>query len=70
MLDEERNVQLLEQVYQMESAFPRNIYTSAHDWGQVLMFQGKSGSVFGSFTKSVVWKELNRAPTNGSLNFC
>ncbi len=51
MLDEERNLQLLEEVYQMESAFPRNISTSAHDWGQVLMFQGKSGSVFGSFTK-------------------
>ena len=34
----------------MESAFPRNISTSAHDWGQVLMFQGKSGSVFQSYT--------------------
>ncbi len=50
MLDEERNLPLLEEVDQMESAFPRNISTSAHDWGQVLMFQGKSGSVFGSFT--------------------
>jgi hypothetical protein len=28
----------------MESAFPRNIYTSAHDWRQVLMFQGKTCS--------------------------
>jgi hypothetical protein len=34
----------------MERAFPRNISTSAHDWGQVLMFEGKSRSHFGSFT--------------------
>ena len=34
----------------MESADQGNIYTSAHDWGQVLRFQGKSGSHFGSFT--------------------
>ena len=34
----------------MGSALPRNISTSAHDWGQVLMFEGQSGSFFGSFT--------------------
>ena len=38
----------------MESAFPRNISTSAHDWGQVLMFEGKSCSLFGAFTSTVV----------------
>ena len=27
-------------VPQMESAFPRDISTGAHDWGQVLMFEG------------------------------
>src|SRR6266566_9022333 len=33
---------------------PRNISTSAHDWGQVLMFEGKSCSLFGAFTSTVV----------------
>jgi len=37
----------------MESAFPRNISASAHDWGQVLMFQGQSCSHFTSFTSWV-----------------
>ena len=36
--DEARNVPLLEEVYQMESVYPRNMYLSTHDWGQVLMF--------------------------------
>ena len=35
---------------QMESGFPRNIYTSAHVWGQVLMCEGKSCSHVRSFT--------------------
>ncbi len=30
---------------------PRRFPVGAHDWGQVLTFQGKSGSVFGSFTR-------------------
>ena len=34
----------------MESAFPRHFHVSAHDWGQVLMFQGKIGQGFRSFT--------------------
>lgn len=38
----------------MESAFPRNIYTSAHDSRQVLMFEGKSCSVFGSGSHLVI----------------
>src|SRR6266567_6697287 len=37
----ERNLQLLQEVYQMESAFPRDIYSSAHDWGpKLLTFPG------------------------------
>jgi len=29
--ESKRNLQFLEEVYQMESAFPRNISTSAHE---------------------------------------
>jgi hypothetical protein len=32
--DEERNLQLPEELYQMESVFPRNIYLGTHDWGK------------------------------------
>jgi hypothetical protein len=35
----------------MGSAFPRHVHAGAHDWGQVLMFQGKTCSHFRSFTK-------------------
>src|SRR6266702_1365069 len=38
-------------VHQMGSGLPRHVHVSAHDWRQVLTFQGKSCSVFGSFTK-------------------
>jgi hypothetical protein len=34
----------------MRSGLPRYVPTSAHDWGQVLLFQGKSCSHFRSFT--------------------
>ena len=50
--NEERNLHPSQEVYQMESAFPRNISTSAHDWGQVLMFEGESCSHFRAFTTS------------------
>src|SRR6266480_7496314 len=42
----------------MESAFPRNIYTSAHDWGQVLMFEGETCSPFRSFTTYLMKRGL------------
>jgi hypothetical protein len=35
---------------QMGSGLPRHVPASAHDSRQVLTFQGKSGSVFTSFT--------------------
>jgi hypothetical protein len=65
--DEERNLQLPEVIYQMEGAFPWNISTSAHDWGQVLRFQGKSGSHFGSFTSS--FNHLQSRNLNGLTSF-
>ncbi len=37
----------------MGSGLPRHVHAGAHDWGQVLTFQGKSCSLFGSFT---TWK--------------
>ncbi len=63
--DEEHNVQLPEEVYQMGSALPRNISTSAHDWGQVLMFEGQSGSFFRSYTH-LVKDELTDIPMKAS----
>jgi hypothetical protein len=33
---------------QMGSDLPRHVRALAHDWGQVLMFEGKSCSHFGS----------------------
>jgi hypothetical protein len=35
----------------MWSDFPCHVRISAHDWGQLLMFEGKSRSLFGSFTR-------------------
>ena len=35
---------------QMWSGLPRSFPIGAHDWGQVLMFEGQSGSHFGAFT--------------------
>src|SRR5712692_10819762 len=52
ILDEERNLQLPEKVFQIGSGLPRHVHAGAHDWGQVLTFQGKSCSLFGSFTNS------------------
>jgi hypothetical protein len=49
--DEERNLQLPEEVYQMESVFPRNIYLGTHDWRQVLMFEGDFCLPFRLFTR-------------------
>ena len=49
--DEERNLQLSEEVYQMESVFPRNIYLGTHDWGQVLVFEGDFCLPFRLFTR-------------------
>src|SRR6266849_5310560 len=37
-------------ILQMWSGLPRQIRTSAHDWGQVLTFQGKSCSLSRAFT--------------------
>jgi len=38
----------------MWSGLPRNISISAHDWSQVLTFQGKSCSHFRSYTHLVI----------------
>ncbi len=35
---------------QMGSALPRHARALAHDWGQMLMFEGKTCSLFRSFT--------------------
>src|SRR5258708_8655962 len=37
-------------IHQRWSGLPGHVPASAHDWRHVLTFQGKSGSVFGSFT--------------------
>ena len=36
----------------MGSGLPRHIHANAHDWGQVLMVEGKIGQAFRSFTIS------------------
>jgi len=46
----QRDVQFSEAVYPIWSGFSRFWTSSAHSSGQVLMFQGKIGSGFGSFT--------------------
>ena len=40
-------------VSEMRSGPPRYVPPSAHDWGQVLMFQGQTCSLFRSFTTKV-----------------
>jgi hypothetical protein len=37
----------------MGSGLSRYVNSSAHDWGQVLMFEGKSCSLFGSITNKL-----------------
>jgi hypothetical protein len=37
-------------ILQVWSGLPRDFPIGAHDWRQVPMFQGKSRSLFGSFT--------------------
>jgi hypothetical protein len=49
------NLQGVDGRSQMGSGLPRHVPASAHDWGQVLTFQGKSGSVFTSFTTIYTW---------------
>src|SRR5258708_3030268 len=49
---EERNLQLLEEVYQMESAFPKHVHAITHDWGQVPTFQGKRWLLSGIYQLS------------------
>ncbi len=39
--DEECHLLLLEEVYQMESVFPRNIYLGTHDWGKCSCLRAK-----------------------------
>jgi hypothetical protein len=39
---------------QMESGLLRHVPVSAHDWSHVLTFEGKSCSVFGAFTTSII----------------
>ena len=46
------NAQGIDGRSQMESSFPRHVPAGAHDWGQVLTFQGKIGQGFGAFTIS------------------
>ncbi|EFH88217.1 hypothetical protein Krac_9632 [Ktedonobacter racemifer DSM 44963] len=42
------NLQDIDGRSQMQSGLPRHIHANAHDWGQVLMFEGKIGQAFGS----------------------
>jgi hypothetical protein len=36
----------------MQSTFPCHVHLNAHDWRQLLIFQGKTCSLRGAFTKS------------------
>src|SRR6266516_3366882 len=44
------NLQGIDGRSQMGSGLPRHVHASAHDWRQVLTFEGKSCSHFMSFT--------------------
>jgi hypothetical protein len=43
----------------MGSGFPRRVHAGAHDWRQVLTFQGKSCLVFGAFVHfEISWEKF------------
>src|SRR6266487_173569 len=51
------NLQGIDGRSQMGSGLPRHVHASAHDWRQVLTFEGQSCSHFASFTST----KLNEA---------
>jgi hypothetical protein len=44
----------------MQSAFPCHVHADAHDWRQLLMFEGKTCSLDGAFTNCLanLWKHV------------
>ena len=58
--DKGYNLQRSGEIDQMGSGLPRHVPAAAHDWGQVLTFQGKNGSGFRSFTNWVKHRQILR----------